>query len=99
LFFPLTIAAGDSLALPIRFAPTSFGSEFWLETVLTLVTGILFVITPVWPDWIEVVPGWDPDRHNGSLEWTIAGGLLIVTVAMFAVAANEWRRAPVAEPS
>lgn len=31
---------------------------FWVETGLAAITGILCVITPIWPDWIEAVSGW-----------------------------------------
>ena len=73
--------------------------RFWVETVLASVTGILCVVTPIWPDWIEAISGWDPDQHDGSVEWMIAGGLLIVTATIFAMAASEWRRTPIADPS
>ena len=73
--------------------------RFWVETVLASLTGALCVITPIWPDWIEAISGWDPDQHSGSVEWMIAGGLLIVTATISAVAASEWRRTPIMEPS
>lgn len=67
--------------------------RFWLETGLAIVTGILFVVTLVRNDWIEVVFHVDPDNNNGSLEWLIVGILLVVTITMFAMASYEWRRA------
>jgi hypothetical protein len=66
---------------------------FWLETGMATITGILFVITLVWRNWIELVFGADPDKSNGSLEWLIIGALLVVTLALFALAGFEWRRA------
>lgn len=69
---------------------------FWLETGMALITGILFVITLVWRDWIELVFGVDPDKGNGSLEWLIVGALLVVTLALFTLASFEWRRARIA---
>jgi uncharacterized membrane protein YhaH (DUF805 family) len=71
--------------------------RFWMETLLAAITGILCAITPIWPDWIEAISGWDPDQHNGSMEWMITVGLLIVTVAMVAMAVRDWRRMPVTE--
>ena len=71
--------------------------QFWVETVVGAVTGILCVVTPIWPDWIEALSGWDPDQHDGSVEWMIVGGLLVVTVTTLTMAAREWRRTPVAE--
>jgi len=68
-------------------------SRFWLETGMAIVTGILFVITLVRRDWIEAIFNIDPDQGNGSLEWLIVGALLVVTIALFALASYEWRRA------
>jgi hypothetical protein len=67
--------------------------RFWLETVMATVTAILFVITLVRRDWIEIVFGIDPDNHNGTLEWLIIGALLVVTITLFTLATREWRRA------
>ena len=69
---------------------------FWIEAALTALTGLLCVITPFWPDWIEAISGWDPDQHDGSVEWIIAAGLLVVTVLIGAAAMSEWRRAAAA---
>lgn len=67
--------------------------RFWLETVIASITTILFVITLVQRDWIEVVFGIDPDNRNGTLEWLIVGVLLVVTILLFTLASYEWRRA------
>jgi len=67
----------------------------WFEIGLASVTGFLAILTPVFPYWIEFVSGWDPDQHDGSIERLIVTGLFLVTVAVFALAAVEWRRAPV----
>ena len=66
--------------------------RFWLETVLAIVTGILFVFTLVRNDWIEIVFGIDPDNNNGTLEWLIVGVLLVVTITLFILASYEWGR-------
>ncbi|GLS20326.1 hypothetical protein GCM10007874_33430 [Labrys miyagiensis] len=65
---------------------------FWVEVGLAAITGLLAFITPVFPDWIEVLTGWDPDQHDGSVEWTIVVGLFVVTIALIAAATYEWRR-------
>ena len=43
--------------------------RFWLETGMAIVTCVLFVVTLLYRDWIEVVFGVDPDnpveRLNG----------------------------------
>jgi hypothetical protein len=67
--------------------------RFWFETGMAIVTGVLFVITLVRNDWIEIVFGVDPDNNNGTLEWLIVGVLLVVTIALFILASYEWRRA------
>jgi hypothetical protein len=68
--------------------------RIWFEMGLASITGFLAISTPVFPEWIEFVSGWDPDQHGGSVERLIVTGLVLVTVAMFALAAMEWRRAP-----
>jgi hypothetical protein len=68
-------------------------SVFWVETGLAALAGLLCVITPFWPDWIEAISGWDPDQHDGSVEWMIAAGLLVLTVAFGLAARSEWSRA------
>lgn len=67
--------------------------RFWLEAGIATVTSILFVITLVQRDWIEIVFGVDPDNRNGTLEWLIVGVLLVVTITLFTLASYEWRRA------
>jgi uncharacterized membrane protein len=71
---------------------TNFRPLFWIEIGLAAITGLLALITPIFPDWIEFVSGWDPDQHNGSVERKIVVGLFVVTVVMVALAASEWRR-------
>jgi hypothetical protein len=70
--------------------------RFWTEAVLALIAGILFIVTLVKRDWIELIFGVDPDNHSGSLEMLIVGGLLVVTIAFIVLASVEWRRARVA---
>jgi hypothetical protein len=70
--------------------------RFWVETGLAIVTGVLFVITLVWRDWIEIVFRVDPDSQSGTLEWWIVGALLVITITLLALASYEWRRVRVA---
>ena len=67
--------------------------RFWLETGMAIVTSIVFVITLVRNDWIEIAFGVDPDSTNGTLEWLIVGVLVFVSITLFALASYEWRRA------
>jgi DNA-binding CsgD family transcriptional regulator len=43
--------------------------RFWVTAGLAFVSGVFSVITPMWPDWIEWVFGFDPDNANGFVEW------------------------------
>ncbi len=70
----------------------NFRPLFWIEVGLAAITGLLALITPVFPDWIEAVSGWDPDQHDGSVEWMIVAGLFVVMIALAAAATLEWRR-------
>ncbi len=72
----------------------SFRRLFWVEIGWAAITGLLALITPIFPDWIEFVSGWDPDQHDGSVERMIVVGLVVVTIVMAALAAFEWRRTP-----
>ena len=36
----------------------------------------LAVLTIFWPDWIEALTGYDPDQHDGTVEWLIVIALL-----------------------
>jgi hypothetical protein len=74
----------------------SFRARFWIEFSAASITALLCIITPFWPDWIEAISGWDPDQHDGSVEWMIAGGLLLITLAISAFARSEWKRTPAA---
>ncbi len=63
-----------------------------LELALAAVFAAIFAVTLLWPDWIELVFGADPDRGSGEDEWAIvaASGALAL-VAIF-IARMEWRR-------
>lgn len=68
--------------------------RFWLESTLTAVTGVLTVLTLLWPQWLEAL-GFDPDGGDGSAEWLIVGVLLVATLALAVTARWEWRRTTV----
>jgi hypothetical protein len=75
------------------------GIWFWVKITAGSVTAALFLITLIARDWIEMLFGWDPDQHSGSVEWLIVGGLLLVTMILFTAAGVEWRRAPAVQRS
>jgi hypothetical protein len=62
-----------------------------LEMAVALAAGILGLVTIFWHDWIEMLTGWDPDQHHGSVEWILVAVLLAVAVAMGLVARRDWR--------
>ncbi len=66
--------------------------RFWVETGLAVLTGSLAILTLFWRDWIEALTGFDPDHHNGSVEWAIVAGLAIVCIVVAVAARAEWRR-------
>ena len=70
--------------------------RFWIETSIAIVTSILFVVTLLQRDWIEIVFGVDPDNHSGTLEWLIIGALLVAAITLFTLARYEWHRAQAA---
>jgi hypothetical protein len=70
----------------------TFRARIWILSAIAAITAVLAIITPFAPDWIEVVSGWDPDQHDGSVERLIVTGLCCVTALSFLLAAFEWRR-------
>jgi hypothetical protein len=61
---------------------------------VALCAGVLGILTIFWHDWIEALTGWDPDQHDGSLEWIIVAGLLVVAITMGLLARRHWRLLP-----
>ena len=68
-----------------------------MQTVVAAISGSLSLITVLWPDWIEAVSGWDPDQHDGAVEWAIVATMLLVTIVMLAIADRSRRRVRAAE--
>jgi undecaprenyl pyrophosphate phosphatase UppP len=66
-----------------------------LEMVVASCAGILGVLTIFWHDWIEALTGWDPDHHNGSVEWIIVVVLLAISVGIGLLARRDWKLAAV----
>lgn len=68
------------------------------EGTVASLSAVSTALTMVWPEWLEAF-GLDPDHGDGSLEWAMAGALLLVTLVMTArVGLLAWagstRRAP-----
>jgi hypothetical protein len=66
-------------------------ARFWIEIVAAVASGSLALLTLFWHDWIEVT-GWDPDGHNGTVEWLVVALLATVAVLAAVMARVEWRR-------
>jgi hypothetical protein len=66
--------------------------RYWAGSALGGLAGVLAVVTPFWPDWIEAVSGLDPDQHDGSAEKYVAAALLAVAIALLTFAGAERRR-------
>jgi hypothetical protein len=69
---------------------------FWADSALAFFSAFLAILTLVWRDWLEVIFGFDPDRHSGSFEWGIVIICFLVAVLFSAHAGCEWRKARLA---
>ena len=74
------------------FSGNALRARFWVEAGLATVTGVLFVVTLFWHDWIEAL-GFDPDHGSGTAEWVAVAVLAVLTAALFVSARMEWQRA------
>jgi hypothetical protein len=68
-----------------------FTWRFWVEGVAAGAASLLLVVTLVWPTWIELVFGMDPDSGNGVVEWLTVLVAAICSLASSALALREWR--------
>ena len=78
--------------------PASRRWRLWLEMMLSIASAILGLVTLVWHDWIEIVFGFDPDHHNGAVEWIVVFVLLAAAV-LFGIAARRERHRVLTEPN
>jgi hypothetical protein len=67
-------------------------TRFFIEVVLGAAAVVVFVVTLVWNEWIELLLRIDPDAGNGSLEWAICIALLGSVAASWWLARAEWQR-------
>jgi hypothetical protein len=59
-----------------------------VEAAAAVLSGFLGLLTLVFPMWIEVIFGADPDGGDGSAEWGVVVALVVAT-AVFALA-SRW---------
>lgn len=71
---------------------TRVGVRFWVELAMGLTSLALFVLTSLWPQWIELVFGADPDGGSGEAEWGLVAVFAAATVVLLWTARAEWRR-------
>ena len=67
------------------------GWRLYLELVLGSVGLVLFGLTLVWKDWIEIVLHVDPDAGNGAAEFLVCAVLLALAATCWWLARTEWR--------
>ncbi|KOV72599.1 MULTISPECIES: ABC transporter permease [unclassified Streptomyces] len=80
------------MAFHALHGPRPVRTRFWAEAGLGTLSGLLFLVTLVWPTWIELAFGADPDAGSGTLEWLIVAVTALVTVLCVLGARVEWRR-------
>src|SRR4051812_18629412 len=68
-------------------------ARFWGETAVALVSGVLAIVMVFWRDWIEARTGFDPDQHDGSVEWLIVASLVFLCMLASVAGRVERRRA------
>ena len=63
----------------------------WIETALASLCGFLAILTIFSRDWIEALTGYDPDQHDGSVEWMIVAALALICVLLSLAALRSGR--------
>jgi hypothetical protein len=79
-----------------RKAPTmrrKLPARFWFEATAAVIGLVLFIVTLISREWIELLTGWDPDRGNGALEVGLTVALLGVAAWSAFSARRDFHRA------
>jgi hypothetical protein len=71
---------------------TTLRRRFVVEITAGLLSGALLLVTLLWPDWLELVFGIDPDAGSGMAEWLMAASFFTLSVASGIAVRLEWRR-------
>jgi hypothetical protein len=66
-------------------------ARFWIESALAVLNTALAVLTVIWPDWIELAFGYEPDAGNGWVEIGLTVGMAIASLVFVRLANLEWR--------
>lgn len=64
-----------------------------IQLGLAVLSALLFLVTLVWHDWIEIVFGVEPDQGSGALEVIIVAAMAVAALVFGLLARAEWRRA------
>jgi hypothetical protein len=64
-----------------------------VELVLGLANGLLAAVTVIWHDWMELLLGVDPDRGNGTIEWSLVAVLCLFAAGLLKRARHDWTAA------
>lgn len=63
-----------------------------VEVTLAVISAGLFVLSLVFPEWIEATTGLEPDAGSGALEFAIAGAFLLAAIVSAVLARRDRRR-------
>jgi hypothetical protein len=72
-------------------------ARFWCQIGLGALSGVLAIVSLVWPQWIELIFGIDPDGGSGEAEWLITTLCALAAIISFTRAGIDWRRAVAAD--
>lgn len=64
-----------------------------IEIVIAILLAALAAITLIWPDWIELTFGADPDGGGGATEWGVVIVLAVAALVVGLLARHDYRRA------
>lgn len=64
-------------------------TRFWVELLVGAFAALATIVTAAIPTWLERL-GLDLDHGSGVFEWSIACGLLFISLSLTALARREW---------
>jgi hypothetical protein len=63
-----------------------------VQLFVVVLSAALFLMTAVWPEWIEILTGVNLDGASGILEWCIVAVLGVSCAAFSTLSWTEWKR-------
>ncbi len=72
--------------------------RFRVEATLAGISAGLFVLTLLFPQWVEATTGLEPDAGSGALEFAIAGAFLLAAIVSAVLARRDRRRLALEQP-